>query len=76
MHGVTCVDRAWDRERDLALARPEQRRRCNMVQAAEIAGVSRRTIFNWMRAGKVEYVRTPMGGVRIYVDTLLLPPKK
>ena len=71
MSGVTCVDRAWDRERDLERARPEQRRRCNMVQAAEIAGVSRRTIFNWIRAGKVEYVRTPTGSVRIYVDTLL-----
>lgn len=47
------------------------RKRVNTLQAAEIAGVTERTIWNWMRLGKVEYVRTPSGGVRIYVDTLL-----
>ena len=46
------------------------RRRVNSVQAAAIAGVSRRTIYNWMRWGWIEYVKTPGGGVRIYVDTL------
>lgn len=47
------------------------RRRVNSVKAAEIAGVTERTIYNWVRLGWVEYVRTPGGGVRIYVDTLL-----
>jgi excisionase family DNA binding protein len=51
------------------------RRRVNTVQAAEMAGVSRRTIYNWMRAGRVEYVRTPTGAVRIYADTLLTRPE-
>ena len=51
------------------------RRTVNTVQAAEIAGVSRRTIFNWMRLGAVEVARTPMGGVRIYADTLLRKAK-
>lgn len=49
-----------------------ERRRVNTVQAAEIAGVSIRTIRNWVRANQVEWVHTPSGrGVRIYVDTLL-----
>ena len=52
------------------------RRRVNIVKAAEIAGVDRRTIYNWMQAGRVEYVRTPTGGVRIYVDTLLRAPEE
>lgn len=47
------------------------RRLVNTVKAAEIAGVTVRTIYNWMRLGSVEYVRTPGRGVRIYVDTLI-----
>ena len=48
------------------------RRRVNSRKAAEIAGVTERTIRNWVRLGWVEFVRTPGGGVRIYVDTLLV----
>jgi excisionase family DNA binding protein len=47
------------------------RQRVNTVKAAEIAGVTKRTIYNWMVAGRIEFVRTPTGNVRIYVDTLL-----
>jgi predicted site-specific integrase-resolvase len=32
--------------------------------------VSRRTIYNWISAGKVEYVRTAGGSIRIFADTL------
>jgi len=32
--------------------------------------VSRRTIYNWMSAGKVQYVRTAGGAVRIFEDSL------
>jgi excisionase family DNA binding protein len=39
-------------------------------QACAITGVSRRTIYNWIKAGKVEYVRTAGGSMRIFVDTL------
>ena len=46
------------------------RRKVNTVKAAEMAGVSVRTIYNWMRVGKVEYLRTPTGKVRIFVDSL------
>jgi hypothetical protein len=47
------------------------RQRVNTVKAAEIAGVTKRTIDNWMVAGRIEFVRTPTGALRIYVDTLL-----
>jgi excisionase family DNA binding protein len=41
-----------------------------IMKAMEIAGVSRRTIYNWLAAGKIEYIRTAGGPIRIYVDTL------
>lgn len=37
--------------------------------------MSRRTIYNWMAAGKVEYVRTAGGAVRIFEDTLWRGPQ-
>lgn len=46
----------------------------SIEMACHITGVSRRTIYNWINAGKVEFVRTPGGAVRIYSDTLLKPP--
>ncbi len=48
-----------------------ERPRVNVAQAATIASVHRNTIYNWMRLGAIEYVRTPSGQVRIYADTLL-----
>lgn len=39
-------------------------------KAGKLAGVSRRTIYNWIKLGKVEYVRTAGGPIRIYADTL------
>ena len=40
------------------------------------SGVSRRTIYNWLSSGKIEYVRTAGGSVRIFVDTLWRDPHK
>ncbi len=40
------------------------------MKACELVGVSRRTIYNWLSAGKIEYIRTAGGSVRIFVDTL------
>ena len=52
-------------------AEPGQARQtCSIMRACQIAGVSRRTIYNWMKAAKVEYLRTAGGSVRIYTDTL------
>jgi excisionase family DNA binding protein len=44
------------------------------MKACELVGVSRRTIYNWLASGKVEYVRTAGGSVRIFVDTLWREP--
>jgi excisionase family DNA binding protein len=44
------------------------------MKACEMVGVSRRTIYNWIAAGKVEYVRTAGGSIRIFVDTLWRQP--
>lgn len=38
--------------------------------AAKIAQVSRRTIYYWLKAGKLDYIRTAGGSVRIYRDSL------
>ena len=40
------------------------------MKACELVGVSRRTIYNWIANGKVEYVRTAGGSIRIFADTL------
>ena len=48
----------------------ETRRTVTILQASLMTGVSRRTIYNWMHDGKVEYVRTAGGAVRIVADTL------
>ncbi len=45
------------------------------MKACELVGVSRRTIYNWIASGKVEYVRTAGGSVRIFVDTLWREPE-
>ena len=40
------------------------------MKACEAVGVSRRTIYNWISAGKVEYIRTAGGSIRIFADSL------
>ncbi len=44
------------------------------MKACDLVGVSRRTIYNWITSGKVEYVRTAGGSVRIFVDSLWRQP--
>lgn len=43
-------------------------------EAADAAGVTRRTIYNWLQAGKLEYVRTAGGSVRILSSSLFSRP--
>lgn len=50
---------------------PSSRPLCTILQAAALAQVSRRTIYLWLKAGKVEWVRTAGGSVRIYRDSVL-----
>lgn len=51
-----------------------QRETVTIMKACEMTGVSRRTIYNWIAANKVEYLRTAGGSIRIYVDTLWRGP--
>jgi len=46
------------------------RQTLSIMKACEVVGVSRRTIYNWISAGKVEYLRTAGGSIRIFTDTL------
>ena len=50
------------------------RKTISIMKACELVGVSRRTIYNWLSSGKVEYIRTAGGSVRIFVDTLWRDP--
>lgn len=51
-----------------------ERKTLSIIKACETVGVSRRTIYNWIMGGKVEYVRTAGGSVRIFADTLWREP--
>jgi excisionase family DNA binding protein len=46
------------------------RQTLSIMKACEVVGVSRRTIYNWIAANKVEYVRTAGGSIRIFADSL------
>jgi excisionase family DNA binding protein len=50
------------------------RQTVSIMKACEVVGVSRRTIYNWISAGKVEYVRTAGGSIRIFADSLWRSP--
>jgi excisionase family DNA binding protein len=51
------------------------RKTVSIPRACELVGVSRRTIYNWIAGGKIQYVRTAGGSVRIYADTLWRDPE-
>ena len=51
-----------------------ERETTSIMKACQLVGVSRRTIYNWLSSGKIEYVRTAGGSVRIFVDTLWRDP--
>jgi excisionase family DNA binding protein len=52
-----------------------ERQTVSIPRACELVSVSRRTIYNWMTSGKVQYVRTAGGSVRIFADTLWRGPE-
>lgn len=55
-------------------ARIVDRKTLSIMKACELVGVSRRTIYNWIAGGKVDYVRTAGGSIRIFADTLWREP--
>ena len=52
-----------------------ERKTVSIPRACELVGVSRRTIYNWIAANKIQYVRTAGGSVRIFADTLWREPE-
>jgi excisionase family DNA binding protein len=46
-------------------------RHYSIGKAAQILGVSKRTLYNWIRQGKIEYVRLPNGHFRIPEKAIL-----
>lgn len=54
---------------------PADRPTVSIPKACELVSVSRRTIYNWIASGKVQYVRTAGGAVRIFADTLWRGPE-
>ena len=48
----------------------EEQELLKISEATKRAGVCRRTIYNWMKNKKVEYIRTAGGSVRIYASSL------
>jgi excisionase family DNA binding protein len=51
------------------------RKTVSIPRACELVGVSRRTIYNWIASGKIQYIRTAGGSVRIFEDTLWREPE-
>ncbi|MBM3776984.1 MAG: helix-turn-helix domain-containing protein [Acidimicrobiia bacterium] len=47
-----------------------------ITKACQVVGVSRRTIYNWIASGKVQYVRTAGGAIRIFADSLWREPQE
>lgn len=55
------------------MEQPLARRTVSIMKAAAEADVSRRTIYYWIAAGKVQFIRTAGGSIRIFADTLFKP---
>ena len=68
--------RYWTSAFFLKRAMITDRKTISIMKACELVGVSRRTIYNWIASGKVEYIRTVGGSVRIFVDTLWREPRR
>lgn len=45
----------------------------SITKACELAGVSRRTIYNWLKTGKLDHCRTAGGSIRIFPTSLFRP---
>lgn len=51
-----------------------ERQLLNTVSACRMARISRATLYRWIAANKVEWLRTPTGQLRIYADSVLYAP--
>jgi excisionase family DNA binding protein len=51
---------------------PEGAKLMTINEAAVFVRVSRRTIYNWIEDGKVDFVRIPSGSVRVIQSSLVV----
>ncbi len=49
---------------------PRIGRSVSIDQASQLLGVSRRTIYNWIRAGRLQTIRTIGGSQRVVLESL------
>lgn len=49
---------------------PGAARSVSLVQAGQILGVSRRTLYYWIRDGRLHTLRTPMGSQRVLMESI------
>jgi excisionase family DNA binding protein len=49
---------------------PGTSRSVSLVQAGQILGLSRRTLYYWIRDGRLQTVRTPMGSQRVLMESV------
>lgn len=54
----------------MSIEQPEAGETVSIVKAMELCSVSRRTIYNWIKQGKIQIKRLPSGGVRIFKASL------
>lgn len=47
-----------------------QRKSVPVWKLVDLTGYSRRTVYNWIGAGEVDYFRAPNGSIRIFIDSL------
>lgn len=55
---------------------PRIGRSVSLDHAAELLGVSRRTIYNRIREGRLQTIRTPGGSQRVLIDSLMEPNER
>jgi len=53
-----------------ALSEPRIGRSVSLDHAAQLLGVSRRTIYNRIRDGRLQTIRTPGGSQRVLLDSV------
>ncbi len=49
---------------------PRIGRSVSIDQASQLLGVSRRTVYNWIRAGRLQTIRTIGGSQRVVIESL------
>ena len=42
----------------------------SLVQVGRILGISRRTVYYWIRDGRLRTIRTPMGSQRVLMESV------